>query len=165
LKHVYLDASALVKRFRLEIGSDIVNDTVDRVLTHDPRRVFVSALTTVETLSILNRRRNDVQIPLPEFVRSLRGVIHEIKRFSHYLVLDDHFILASAIYTIKHNINSADAIHLAITLSLREASLRSGADLVCMTADKRLVRASQAEGITVVDPEQSSLEQARAAIV
>jgi hypothetical protein len=28
LTHVYLDASALVKRFRLEIGSDIVNDTM-----------------------------------------------------------------------------------------------------------------------------------------
>jgi hypothetical protein len=50
LTHVYLDASALVKRFRPEIGSDIVNDTIDRVLTHDPRRVFVSSLTTVETI-------------------------------------------------------------------------------------------------------------------
>lgn len=51
--HVYLNASALVKRFRHEIGSKVVNDTIDRVSADDPRRLVVSALTTLETLAIL----------------------------------------------------------------------------------------------------------------
>jgi uncharacterized protein with PIN domain len=78
LTHVYLDASALVKRFRHEIGSMVVNDTIDRVSADDPRRLVVSALTTLETLAILNRRRNEAQIPLPDFLRSLQGVLREI---------------------------------------------------------------------------------------
>ena len=40
------------------------------------------------------------------FIFSLRGVIRELKRFSHYLMIDDHLILASTKYTIKHNINA-----------------------------------------------------------
>lgn len=68
MKHVYIDASALVKRFRQELGSEVVNDTIEHVAAHDPRHLVVSALTTLETLSILNRRRNEAQIPLPVFM-------------------------------------------------------------------------------------------------
>jgi len=57
LKNVYLDASALVKRFRYELGSEAVNDTIERVSTHHPRRLVVSTLTTLETLSIPKCRR------------------------------------------------------------------------------------------------------------
>jgi predicted nucleic acid-binding protein len=164
LKHVYLDASALVKRFRHELGSELVNDTIERVSAHDPRRLVVSSLTTLETLSILNRRRNEAQISLPTFILSLRGVIGEIKRFTHYLVIDDHLLISSAIYTIKHNINSADAIHLAVLLSLQETLRQGDGELVCMAADKRLARAAHTEGIAVVDPELDSITQVRALI-
>ena len=164
MKHVYLDASALVKRFRHELGSEVVNDTIERVSSDDARRLVVSTLTTSETLSILNRRRNEAQIPLSVFILSLRGVIRELKSFSHYLVIDDHLILASAKYTIKHNINSADAIHLAILLSLQKTLRQSDDELICMTADKRLARAARTESITVVDPELHSLTQVRALI-
>jgi predicted nucleic acid-binding protein len=164
LTHVYLDASALVKRFRHEIGSMVVNDTIDRVSADDPRRLVVSALTTLETLAILNRRRNEAQIPLPDFLRSLQGVLREIRRFSHYLVIDDRRILASAQYALKHNINSADAIHVAVLLSLRETLQHTAEELVCLAADKRLVRAVRGEGVTVIDPEQDSIAEAQALI-
>ena len=73
MKHVYLDASALAKRFRQELGSEVVNDTIEHVSAHDPRHLVVFSLTALETLSILNRRRNEAQIPLPVFILSLRG--------------------------------------------------------------------------------------------
>lgn len=165
MKNVYLDASALVKRFRQELGSDVVNDTIDRVSADNPRRLFVSALTTLETLSILNRRRNEAHILLPDFIVSLRGVVREIKGFSHYLVIDDRFLISSVKYAIKHNINSADAVHLAVALSLRDVLRQSDDDLVCMTADKRLVRAARAEALTIIDPEVADLQQVRALII
>jgi predicted nucleic acid-binding protein len=155
LIHVYLDASALVKRYRREIGSEVVNDTIDRVSADDARRLFVSSLTTIETLSILNRRRNESHMPLADFIVALRGIIGELKRFSHYLVIDDQLIISSAQYTIKHNINSADAIHVAILLSLQNVVRQGNDNLLCLAADKRLVRAARAEGITVVDPEEA----------
>jgi hypothetical protein len=155
LINVYLDASALVKRYRQEIGSEVVNDTIDRVSADDSRRLFISSLTTIETLSILNRRRHESHMPLADFIVSLRGVIGELKRFSHYLAIDDQLIISSAQYTIKHNINSAGAIHMAILLSLHNVVRQGDDDLLCWAADKRLVRAVRAEGIPVIDPEEA----------
>lgn len=152
---MYLDASALVKRFRQEPGSLLVNDTIERVAAETPRRLLVSSLTTAETLSILNRRRNEAGVSLGEFTRALRGIIEEIRRFSHVLVIDDHLILSSFQYAINHNINSADAIHVAVLLSIRVALDASGDDLLCLAADRRLVRAARAEGLTVVNPEEA----------
>ncbi len=155
MTHIHLDASALVKRYRQEPGSLVVNDTIDRVTADNAKRLVVSSLTVAETLSILNRRRNEAKIPLEAFNRSLRGIVQDVRRFSHALVIDDHLILSSTRYAIQHNVNSADAIHLAVLMALRVVTETSGDDLLCLTSDRRLVRAARAEGLTVVDPEQT----------
>jgi hypothetical protein len=77
-------------------------------------------------------------------------------------MIDDHLILASTKYAIKHNINAADALHLEILLSLQKTLRQSDDELNCMTADKRLARAARTAGMTTVDPELHSLTQARA---
>jgi hypothetical protein len=115
----------------------------------------VSSLSIIEMLSILNRRRNEAGIPLEPFRRALRSVIQEVRTFSHALLIDDHLMLSSAQYALKHNINSADAIHLSILLALQVTVTASDDELICLAADKRLVRAARAEGISVVDPEES----------
>ena len=119
MTHIYLDASALVKRYRQEPGSEVVNDTIERVSSDNPRRLVVSSLSIIEMLSILNRRRNEASIPLEPFRQALRTVIQEVRTFSHALLIDDHLMLSSAQYALKHNINSADAIHLSILLALQ----------------------------------------------
>ena len=155
MKHVYLDASALVKRYRQEPGSDVVNDTVDRVASDNPRQLVISSLSIIETLSILNRRRNEAGIPAEAFRSALRPVLEELRTFSHALLIDDHLLLSSAQYAIKHNINSADAIHLAILLTLQATTVVSDDELLCLAADQRLIRAARTEGITVVNPEDA----------
>jgi hypothetical protein len=80
------------------------------------------------------------------------------------VIVDDHLLISSAKYTIKHNINSADAIHLAVILALQETLRQNDGEIVCLAADKRLARAARTEGITVVDPELDSITQARALI-
>lgn len=153
MKHVYLDASALVKRYRQEAGSEVVNDTIERVASDNPRHLVVSSLSIIETVSILNRRRNEAGIPAEAFRSALRRVIEELRTFSHALLIDDHLLLSSAQYAIKHNINSADATHLAILVALQATTVASDDELLCLAADQRLIRAARAEGITVVDPE------------
>lgn len=155
MTHIYLDACALVKRYRQEPGSEVVNETIDRVSSDNPRRLVVSSLSIIEMLSILNRRRNKAGIPLEPFRHALRSVIQEVRTFSHALLIDDHLMLSSAQYALKHNINSADAIHLSILLALQVTLSASDDELLCLAADKRLIRAARDEGITVVDPEES----------
>jgi predicted nucleic acid-binding protein len=151
-----LDASALVKRYRQELGSEVVHQTIEQVASDNSRRLVVSSLSIIETLSILNRRRNEAGIPLEPFRRGLRGVIQEVRTFSHALLIDDHLLLSSAQYAIKHNINSADAIHLAILLALQATMVASSHELLCLAADKRLIRAARLKELTSSIPKRNN---------
>jgi predicted nucleic acid-binding protein len=157
LKYIYLDASALVKRYRQELGSEIVNATIEQAMSRYPRQLVISSLSIIETISILNRRRNEVGIPTEAFRSALRGVLEELRTFSYALLIDDQLLLSSARYAIEHNINSADAIHLAILLALQATAVASGDELLCLAADQRLIRAARAEGLTVINPEADEL--------
>jgi len=44
VNYFFLDASAWVKRFHQEPGSDIVNSLVDRLLPTSPQRLTISPL-------------------------------------------------------------------------------------------------------------------------
>lgn len=95
--HVYLDASALVKRYRQEPGSAVVNDTVERLVADNPRRLIVSSLATVETLSILNRRRNEASIPLDDF----RRVLHRVLQDLWGQALNHHFLSINTVDSFR----------------------------------------------------------------
>ena len=157
MKYIYLDASARVKRYRQELGSEIVNATIEPAMSRYPRQLVISSLSIIETISILNRRRNEVGIPTEAFRSALRGVLEELRTYSYALLIDDQLLLSSARYAIEHNINSADAIHLAILLALQATAVASGDELLCLAADQRLIRAARAEGLTVINPEADEL--------
>lgn len=89
MKYIYLDASALVKRYRQELGSEIVNATIEQAMSRYPRQLVISSLSIIETISILNRRRNEVGIPTEVFRSTLRGVLEEFWTFSHALLIED----------------------------------------------------------------------------
>jgi len=89
LKYIYLDASVLVKRYRQELGSEIVNATIEQAMSRYPRQLVISSLSIIETISILNRRRNEVGIPTEVFRSTLRGVLEEFWTFSHALLIED----------------------------------------------------------------------------
>ena len=89
MKYIYLDASVLVKRYRQELGSEIVNATIEQAMSRYPRQLVISSLSIIETISILNRRRNEVGIPTEVFRSTLRGVLEEFWTFSHALLIED----------------------------------------------------------------------------
>ena len=89
MKYIYLDASALVKRYRQELGSEIVNATIEQAMSRYPRQLVISSLSIIETISILNRRHNEVGIPTEVFRSALRGVLEEFWTFSHALLIED----------------------------------------------------------------------------
>ena len=73
MKHIDLDASALVKRYRQEACSEVVNTTMDCAISQHARLLIVASLSIIETISILNRRRNEVGISTEAFRSALRG--------------------------------------------------------------------------------------------
>ncbi len=78
--------------------------------------------------------------------RFLEPTVHQVAISIRSSPVDD-LRLSSAQYAIKHNINSADAILLAILLALQATTVASDDELPCLAANKRLIRASRAEGL------------------
>jgi predicted nucleic acid-binding protein len=57
----------------------------------------------------------------------------------------------------KHNINATDAVILRSALNLQKVLQGTENQLMPWTADKRLARAAQSEGLTVFDPEVETI--------
>jgi len=64
--------------------------------------------------------------------------------------------LNSLPYITKHNINASDALYLHQVILLRDLLRHVDREAVLVAADRRLLRAATAEGISVLDPQYAS---------
>jgi predicted nucleic acid-binding protein len=149
---IYFDASALVKRYSEETGSPLVDEVFRQVI---PSRITCSGLGVLEVASVLVRKRNDGRLSEALFRQAMvefRAEVIEQEEFSSTPVGDA--LLFSALDLIaKHNLNATDAVVLRSALNLQQASQETENQVMLWTADKRLARAAQIEGIIVFDPE------------
>ncbi len=159
MNYFFLDASALVKRYHQEPGSDVVNRLLDELLASSPARVAISPLGLAETVSVLNRRRNEGRIPHQLFQLIVVRLLLEARAVAVQSV-DDDLILESIPFIMKHNINSSDALYLYQALNLQHLLRPVEHDLVLVASDRRFLRAAEAEGLAVINPEAAEVAEA-----
>lgn len=152
MNHFFLDASALGKRYVVEIGTPLVNhlfDTVSRT------RMLALLLGVGEIVSILVRRRNSGQISETAFQQAMtefRVEVIDEPDFSLQSVTDD-WVLASLRLIEQHALNATDAFILQCALQVADTLRRVGDDLVMVTSDLRLVHAAQRTELIAWNPE------------
>ena len=147
---VLWDACALVKHYVHETGSA----TIQAIFAEVP--LAEMALTLIgysETFAILLRRLNQGAISHASFTTATSALEREFlfDPSSTLLSIEDSALLASLALIRKHSLNSTDAAILTIFQRFLVSSGKPSAVLV--TADKRLLRATAAEGLQVIDPE------------
>ena len=136
---VYVDASALVKRYVVEEGSPAVERLmleashagtsllsraeVSAAIARAPR---MGALVEKEAVAAVRRFRSD----WPDLVR---------------IRVDETTVARADLLAWAHGLRGHDAVHLACALAWREAV---GEDLVVATYDRDLWKAAMAEGLT-----------------
>lgn len=154
----YCDASALVKRYVDEKGSDIVNR-----LFESPFREHLTVLiwAVSETAAVLNRRKNAGTISEKDFRIVTGQLIAETDLF-HQPKADTEDVRQSIALIYKHNINATDALYLHVALKLHRLLSLIGSQVVLVAADERLLRAAEAEGLSVLNPETASLDELQA---
>lgn len=129
---LYLDASALFKRYVRETGSDAVMP----LLMADPR--WVAANHTYAEISInLGRRLGGpgLAVAVTQFERDWDAV--------QIVVLDDKLCRRAGAIGAQHRLRTLDALHLAA------AERAGGADLTVVTFDERLAAGARAMGFPV----------------
>jgi hypothetical protein len=148
---LFWDASALVKRYLVEVGSS----TVDAIFTA-PRPIEHSTTPWgyAEAYSVLLRRHNDGRFDRRTFTAATSTLEAEVVNSGdfQFLPVDDATIFASPLMMRRHSLNATDAAILTMLLGVLP-KLPPGEALVLVAADTRLLRAGAAEGLARLNPE------------
>lgn len=157
----YFDTSALVKRYRTELGTELVE-----TLLADPGpqdRFFISFLSIIELTSGILRLAKGRQLredSAREILARFRGDVHELLRV---WPLDEEVAAAAVTVAEDHRLRAADSIHLATAQTI--ASVVSDTRVVMVSSDRELLEAAGAAGVTPLDPQATDaaerLRQAR----
>ena len=148
----YLDASAAIKLYQSEEGSEVV----EQILSSPDSLCFISRLTVVEIERAFSRRGRVHEVS-PEELEELRLGLHldlRRRRLRVKEVLPFHY--RSAIRLVRKYasaqhvplVRTLDALHLAVAMDIR---VREGLD-VFVCADKDLCAVAIAEQLSVLNP-------------
>ena len=134
----FLDASALVKRYVDEPGTAAV-----RELVRKRRRLAASSLSLVEVTGALRRRSREGDLDERLAERHARRLPADLAEME---ILEPRApVLELAVSLLeRHALRAYDAIQLASSLRLRQAS---GHSITFVCADRVLCRVARAEGI------------------
>lgn len=161
---VLWDASGLVKRYFREAGSE----TVDAIFQSPAVDQMATTIWGyAECVSILHRKRNVNLIAAAAYTETVTALQQEVLVSNDFktLTIEDDRVLAGLGFVVRHNLNSNDAAILATYLRF-QSSLPAGSPLcILAAADKRLIRAAEAEGLKTLNPEQVTVSDVAAIMV
>jgi predicted nucleic acid-binding protein len=146
------DASALVKRYYRETGSDMV----DAIFASGSGDQMVTTFWGyAETHASLWRKRNRGDISTVFFHSAVTLLRDEVRLGSEWILLtvDDTSVLSGLDLVQRHNLNTADAAILETHLRFVRSQPPDSPTSVLVAADTRLLRAAEAEGLTTLNPE------------
>ncbi len=146
----FLDSSALVKRYVLEIGHSWISNLCDPIQNHD---LFIAQVTLVEVVTTLCRNAREVAISTVEREK----LIDTFRQDS----VNSHVIIPATTLThttagdlcLLHILRAYDAVQLASAIDLRDEAQAANAPaplFVC--ADKALLLIAKAEGMDIENP-------------
>jgi predicted nucleic acid-binding protein len=155
---IYFDASALVKRYSSEDGTELVNELFHRLPVE---QMTCAVIGILEIISVLVRKRNDGRLSTKLFTQAMVELNQEIIEDEAFSIasVDDDLILSALHLIAQYNINATDAIILRSCLNLQQVLQDQEHRLVLWSCDKRLLRAAQHEGVDVFDPEVETKAQ------
>lgn len=138
---IYFDTSALAKKYFI---NEKGHDKILKILKANPHKLFSSALTYIEALSALTRRKHEIQ----NYDETIIILKDDWDVFNVWAIDDEILALAADLIT-HHRLRSADAIHLATALSIRK-HMKEPPLFVCNDSD--LTQAAKKEGLSIIDP-------------
>jgi predicted nucleic acid-binding protein len=141
---IYLDTSALIKRFVNEKGSGLVES-----LVHGKAAVATAKIAYAEIFAGLTRKFREGKVSKAQYALACR----QFERDWHAYLrvgLDDDILLLARDLIQRRPLRGYDAVHLASALRLKIAL---GEEITFAAADERLLKAAQAEKLQFLNVE------------
>ncbi|HEX7312933.1 MAG TPA: type II toxin-antitoxin system VapC family toxin [Pyrinomonadaceae bacterium] len=146
----FLDTSALVKRYATETGTAWVTGLI---APSAGNLILVARITGVETVAAIARKRKGNLLSPADAVTALVTARQELGGLFLIVEVTAALLTAATDLAEKHALRGYDAVQLAAALEASAERQRLNlTPLTLVTADKELLAAGAAEGLTVDDP-------------
>jgi predicted nucleic acid-binding protein len=142
---IYLDTSALIKRFVNEKGSLLVRSLVQR----EPAALATAKIAYAEIFAGLTRKLREGNLAKAQYALACRQFDRDWHAYIRVELGDDLLFLARDLIQ-RHPLRGFDAVHLASALTLKTAL---GEDITFAAADGRLLKAAKAENLEPLNVE------------
>ena len=141
---VFLDTSALAKRYIQEPGSEELGALLTTVSTE----IIVSTLAFVEFASAMGRKLRDKEVPEAAVGDAIKELKQDWRHVVTKIPLEEALAQEAAAVALEYSLKGADAVHMASAHVLE-------ADLF-VASDNRLIRVAKEMGMEFYNPETGS---------
>jgi predicted nucleic acid-binding protein len=142
----FFDASAIVKRYLQEVGSEWVR----RLINQEQPRIFISSLSGAEVFSAIMRKGRTGEVSPPERDKALSMFRQEFTT-SYARIQPEATVIQRAMdLLLAHPLRAYDAVQLASALTL--PSFPHGAKLTFVSADEGLLTITKKLGLPTENP-------------
>lgn len=147
----FLDASAVVKRYLTEAGSDTVAGLVD---PSSSNTIVLAEITRVEVAAALAaRHRAGTGLTRQERDNAVALLLRHCEQEYRMVPLTPEILGRAVELTQNHRLRGYDAVQLAAALVVNNSLIAAElAELIFVTADRDLIRAATAEHLPAEDP-------------
>lgn len=151
MSYFYLDASAVIKRYSREPGSDWIKTLTDVQVGHV---VLLAEITLVEVAAALAaKHRASGGISQHERDNALNLFLSNCRSEYEIMPINRSIIDQAIVLTQNHRLRGYDAIQLASAIVVSRIFGVSGLpSLIFVTADADLLLAAEAEGLETENP-------------
>ncbi|MCX6048957.1 MAG: type II toxin-antitoxin system VapC family toxin [Chloroflexi bacterium] len=146
-----MDSSALVKRYLPELGSHWVANLTDQQNEHI---INIAEVTQVEVAAALAARQRAPDGISRQLRDSAVNILAQHCKLEYNLVAMSPYVIDRAVnLTQRYRLRGYDAVQLATALVVNAVLFAANnTALIFVTADKDLLKAAKAEGLTAENP-------------
>ncbi len=147
---VFLDSSALAKRYITETGSTWIRKiTAPSAHNH----IIVARIAWVEVLSAFARRQRESSLTSADVILAVQNLRYDLDTEYQVAEVTRTLTETAGELVLRHPLRAYDAVQLAAALQIHVAlSQVEAAPLIFVSADDRLVAAAQVEGFLAENP-------------
>jgi len=149
----FIETSALVKRYKTEKGTDVLDFLFDRVKISGEHSFAVSSFAVLEFIATLRRLLKAKQLSKEEFDDAMTVFSVDMKDV-FIEPLDDDIIAEAIDAVVKHALKASDAVQFAFLLELRNVMKSVDEDVIFVCDDDELIDAGKKEGFRVINPRE-----------
>jgi predicted nucleic acid-binding protein len=146
----FLDSSALIKRYVVEIGSPWIKTLTD---SQTGNSLLLVRITWVEVLSAFARRQREGGINAEEVAGLIQHFRSEFNSRYRVIEVDEALAERAGELIVQYPLRAYDAVQLAAALRVQSVlTSMPETRLVFVSADNRLLNIAQSAGLAIDNP-------------